>query len=172
MIYKTVYKRDNKTLIKLSGLADGDEKGTWASCSIAVYNYAKKTFKDGDEVDAEYSIKDGEYNVTRVTAKGKSSVKSDKPICIDCGKELKDSKYEKCYTCNKKNPSKKTKTTSTKGSSFGNPTDEEATRRNKLATLSSVCEAINVMTGQVGDVDTLGEMIVTLYDKLYKKLFG
>lgn len=184
MVFKTVYEADGKTLVKLSGLADNDEKGTWANCTQAVYNYAKKTFKDGNEVDVEYTVKNGEYNVTRITKKGQGNgggkgTKLDTPYtCEDCGKTLKDGKYKKCYTCNKKNPTKSTggsgsgKPDYAKGAPYGSLLPVEETRRNKLATLSSACEAIQVMTGQVADADTLADMILAVYDKLYKKLFG
>jgi len=183
MIFKTVYEKDGKTLVKLSGLADNDEKGTWANCTSAVFTYAKKTYKDGDEVDAEYSVKNGEYNVTRITKKGQggggeTKPKSNAPTCADCGKELKDSKYEKCYLCNKKNPSKPSSSGGDgrpdykKGAPYGSCTPEEATRRNKLATLSASCEAVQVMTGQIQNADTLADFILAVQEKLYKKLFG
>ena len=181
MIFKTVYERDGKTLVKLSGLADNDEKGTWANCTSAVFNYAKKTYKDGEEVDAEYSVKNGEYNVTRITRKGQGGgggeSKNTSPTCADCGKTLKDDKYKKCYPCNKKNPSKSTGTGSGrpdygKGAPYGSLLPEEATRRNKLATMSSACEAVQAMTGQVQDAGTLADMIIIIQEKIYKKLFG
>ena len=182
MIFKTVYEADGKTLVKLSGLTDGDEKGTWANCTEAVYNYAKKTYKDGEEVDAEYSVKNGEYNVTRITRKGQggkgNGSKNTSPTCADCGATLKDAKYEKCNTCNKKNPSKKSTGTRSgapnyaKGAPYGTLLPEEATRRNKLATLSASCEAVQVMTGQIADAETLADIILVVQAKVYKKLFG
>ena len=97
------------------------EKGIWATCTQAVKDFAGKAFKEGDTVNIQYEeTPNGElkYHVTRIekgdgtdTKAGTSpdSGKSDtgKPKCKDCGKELKDAKYEKCYTCNEKNPSKK-----------------------------------------------------------------
>ena len=178
MIFKIAYKKDNNTLVKIAGLdptteAKDKKDGTWANCSANVYNWAKKNYKEGDEVNVEYSVNNGQYNVTRITkGSGDSKRINDKktkntsvPTCEDCGKELKDSKYTKCYTCNKKNPSKK------KGSSNSyskSPEDKEQIRR--LSVLRAVAEAIQVMTGQIDNVDTLGTMMETLYDKFYKKV--
>ena len=73
----------------------------------------------------------------------------------------------KCYTCNQKNPSKK------KSSGRGyskSPEDKEQIRR--LSVLRAVAEAVQVMTGQLGvnDIDILGTMMETLYDKFYEKV--
>ncbi len=178
MIFKTVYENEGKNLVKLSGLEDNDTKGTWANCTQAVYNYAKKTFKDGEEVEVEYSAKNGEYNVTKITKKGQGAEsKNTSPTCKDCGKVLKDDKYEKCYPCNQKNPSKPSGARSGSpdykaGAPYGSLLSVEATRRNKLATMSSACSAVQVMVGQLQDADAIADMIIVVYDKLYTKLFG
>lgn len=177
MLFKTVFKKGKKILVKIA-LDDGNE--VWANTTLAVYNWAKKTYEDGDEVDVEYTKKNGQYFVKRISEPGKggekktTSPETDDFTCEDCGATLKDAKYKKCYKCNKKNPTKpKSGSPDYKnGAPYGSLLPEEATRRNKLATLSSACDAIKVMTGQVGDVGALGEMVVELYEKLYKKLFG
>ena len=81
------------------------------------------------------------------------------PTCENCGKELKDDKYKKCYNCNKKASGK-----------YGDLSVTERNRRAKLTALSSACEAIKVLTGQVSDVDTIGAMVEQLYDCFYKKI--
>ena len=86
------------------------------------------------------------------------------PTCEDCGKELKDDKYKKCYNCNKKTPSKKA------SGKYGDLSVPERNRRAKLTALSSACEAIKVLTGQVSDVDTIGAMVEQLYDRFYTKI--
>ncbi len=210
MKFKTVYKKKDKILIKFTHPDKGD---IWATTTQAVYNWAKKNFKDGDEIIAEYTTKNGEYFVSRISALGKEGSKGipsvneyacedcgaslkDKKYkkcytcnksggketkkrftftCKDCGKELKDDKFKKCYTCNEKNPEPKSgngRPDYKNGAPYGSLLPIEETRRNKLATLSSVCEAIGVMTGQVNDVEVLGEHIIVLYKKLYKELFG
>lgn len=113
MIFKTVFIKEGQELAKIAELVKNDGDGTWATCTKAVYKWAKKTFSDGDKVDIEYSEKDGKYHVTKITKAGSGSgskeTKSSSvsaPTCSDCDKELKDDKYTKCYTCNKKNPVK------------------------------------------------------------------
>ena len=115
-----VYKKGDKYLLKIA-LDDGKEK--WMETTSAVYNFAKNNLKGhnqdtnypGDEVDIQYTEKNGQHNVTRISKKGantqtqtdSSPAKTGGYTCEDCGKELKDDKYKKCYTCNKKNPTKK-----------------------------------------------------------------
>ena len=163
MLFKTVFKKGEKILVKIA-LDNGNE--VWATTTQAVYNWAKKNFEDGDEVDVEYTLKNGEYFVKRISAQGKGSKKTTSTtnysfICEDCGAELKDDKYKKCYTCNKKNSSSKSKSSRT---------DEVGKSIERQAMMKASCDAIKVMTGQVSDVGTLGDMIVELYEKLIKKI--
>lgn len=70
MIFKVAVKKANKNLVKL--VMDG--KDTWCACTEAVVNWARKSFKEGDEVNAEMDgQKDGMPNVTRITKVGQSS---------------------------------------------------------------------------------------------------
>lgn len=189
MIFKVAYKKEKNTLVKIAGLdptteAKDKKDGTWANCPANVYNWALKNYKEGDEVTVEYSANNGQYTVTRITKGSGKSVKKTEAkktsatTCADCGKELKDDKYDKCYTCNKKNPSKPKSSGGNgrpdykTGAPYGSLLPIEETRRNKLATMSSACEAIHVMTGQVDNADTVADMIIVIYDKLYNKMFG
>ena len=45
--------------------------------------------------------------------------------------------------------------------------DEEIKR---MSVLKATAEAIQVMTGQISDINTLSDMIEQLYDRLYKKI--
>jgi len=181
MIFKVAYKKDNNMLVKIAGLDPVTEKkdkkdGTWANCSANVYNWAKKSFKEGEEVIVEYTEKNGQYNVTRITKGSGDSVQTkakntSSPTCADCGKELKDDKYSKCYTCNKKNPDKTTTTSKKKSYSKSyskSPEDKEQIRR--LSVLRAVAEAVQVMTGQINDIGVLGDMMEVLYNKFYQKV--
>jgi len=171
MTFKVVCKRGGKFLAKIT--FEGEDK--WFTATKAVYNYAQKNFEEGDDVDIEYNTKNGQYFVTKIMKTGSGTKSTSTPeepkeegkyYCEDCGKELKDGKYKKCYACNKKNPTKK----APKGS-YNNPTDTEATRRSKLAVLGSCATAITALAGQV-DANALGDVLESLYDKMYKKLFG
>jgi len=179
MKFKFAFKKGGKYLLKII-LDDGKEK--WASTTEKVFNYAKSNFKENEEVDYEYENKNGQYSVSKILKKGettekKTSTKSeststpDGKVCA-CGKKIKNDKYDKCYTCNQKNPAKGSsgRPDYNSGAPYGSLLPSEAERRNKLSTMSSCCEAIKVLTGRVEDVNTLGDLIVNLYDKLYKKI--
>lgn len=113
MKFLVAYKNDKgKFLVKIE-FEPGKEK--WASTSEAVVNYAKANFKANEDVDVDYTEKNGSYTVTRITKKGSTpapvEAKTEAPKveefkCTDCGKVLKDGKYQKCFDCNKKNPAK------------------------------------------------------------------
>lgn len=170
MKYLIACKKNGKNLLRFE-----DDKGNkiWALTTDAVVKYAKTNFEEGDKCGLEYTIDDNDqYNVTRINKDEKSTKKTDsgttknqdtdKSKCVDCGKVLKDSKYEKCYTCNQKNPSKK----SGGGSYSKSPEDKEQIK--KLAIIRSANVGIQVLAGHIGDVNVLADMIDTLAKKLYQ----
>lgn len=161
------YTKGSKYLLKL-GMDDGTEK--WATTTSAVVDYAKKNFQMPCEAKFEMTEKNGQYHVSRVYKPGESAsapvqtAKDDgKPKCELCGKELKDSKYKKCYECNKKASESKT------GTYSKSPEDKEQIKR--LSVLSSASNAVSTaMQGQLGDAGALADMIIAVYEKLYKKV--
>ena len=168
MKFLVAVKKNGKNLLRFE-----DDKGNkiWATTTDAVVAYAKNNFQEGDKCGLEYTIDDNDkYNVTRInkgekstaTHKATESKDTGKPKCADCGKELKDDKYEKCYTCNQKNPSKKT----SKQSYSKSPEDKEQIKR--LGLIRSATVGIATLTGHISDVDTLAGMIDTLAKKLYQ----
>jgi hypothetical protein len=175
MKFKLAVFKNKKYLIKMV-LDDGQEK--WGSTSQAVFNFAKANFKEGDDADFVYKVENNQYLIDRINKPGyvgktqqsnvsptPDSQPSPAHVCEDCGVTLKDGKYKKCYNCNQKKP------TPTYSGDYMKPrTPEEAERMTRLSILSSVCEAIGIMTGQVGDIGTLWEQIETLYDEAYKKI--
>ena len=172
MKYLVAYKNDKgKFLVKVEFEA-GKEK--WATTSEAVVNYAKANFKANEDVDVEYTEKNGSYTVSRITKKGSAPApvetkteapKSSEHKCEDCGAVLKDGKYKKCYPCNKKNPAPK------KESSGGGQRDAVGQSIEKQAMMKASAMAVgNAFVGQIGDVDTLADMIIKVYEKLLRKL--
>jgi len=164
MIFKHVCTKGNKYLARI----EYDDKGDkWATTTKAVHDWAKKNFNEGDEVDVEYNIKNGQYFVTRISAPGQSSKKSTTPegekskgkyTCEDCGKELKDGKYEKCYTCNKKNPSK-----------FKNTDTADAISRQNANHATS--RALIALQGQV-DVNNIFDITKRLHEMFLRLARG
>jgi len=151
-------------------------KETWAFCSEPVLKFAKNTLKEGDEVTIQSDNKNGNIYITRISKGEVVSIetpKTEKPVsespryvCEDCGKELKDGKYKKCYECNKKNPEPKEK--KEPKTTYGyTPKDTESIK--KQAVLKSVCMAVSALTGMI-DINNLGDVIENLYDRFLKKL--
>ncbi len=166
MKFKKAFKKGKKYLLKIV-LDNGDEK--WATTTEKVYTYAKKNFKEDEEVGYDYTEKNGQYTVKKILKDGESSKETETKseaepefTCEECGKVLKDDKYEKCYTCNQK--SRKS------GGYSKSPEDKEQIKR--LSILGSVSRMIIVLQGHVDDADTLGEIVDSLYDRFYEKLSG
>lgn len=101
-----------KVMVRFLELAGAS--GVWATCSQVVKDYAEKNFKSGDAVHVQFE--DGQNNMLHVSkiepgpgadikkSADVTSAVSGKPSCEDCGKDLQDAKYKKCWACNKKNP--------------------------------------------------------------------
>ncbi len=151
----------------------------WATTTQAVVNFAKANLKGhtkdgsyaGDEVTVEYTVNNAKYNVTKITKVGGTSAPipnndttaTGKPTCSDCGKEVKDAKYKKCFKCNEKNPAPRS------GASVNKGSDVNASIK-KQAIGHMTSRSLVALQGQV-DVNTLPEIIKSLY-KLYTDLVG
>lgn len=116
-----------------------DGKEKWAETTEAVVSFAKKNFNKEEVCEFEYKVDAGRYTVSKISKVG-----------------------GKPSTTNQKAPVNK-------------PADKaqvlptingEVTKR--LAVLKASTNAIMLLQGQVDSVDTIGDMIVTLYNKLYK----
>jgi hypothetical protein len=120
----------------------------WTNTSDAVYNFAKKAFKEGDEIELQYEEKDGMKFVNRITKPGQSNNTSSE------NRSNYTNKYKKSSS-EKKNYYEKS------------PTEKEQIKR--LSILSSACHAAKTVTGQV-DANALEEYILNLYGKFYEKI--
>jgi len=171
-IFKVAYKKGAKHLLKI----EQDGKDVWMNTTETVYNYAKENFEDGDTIGIEYTKNGKLYHVTRVNKDGNSVEKSAEEVieeskeetiskkdgyfCEDCGKELKDGKYKKCYDCNQKNPEK------------GKYTQKSPEVQMSIKTQSAYkCAsiAIQVFTGQIADIATLKIQLDDLAGHILKK---
>jgi len=88
---------------------DENGKKVWYHTYQKVYEGAKQYLKEGDEVEIKLAEeeKGGLKVITFIKKIGQSTPKpqpsnTGKPTCEDCGAELKDSKYKKCWKCNQK----------------------------------------------------------------------
>jgi hypothetical protein len=180
-LLKATYKKDDDWYGLKIGLEEGEIEGEnqeeiWMTTIERVVNYAKNQIEEGSEVKVDYDWDENDgYFANRITkvgrsssrgkgrgksTRGRGSKKTSKYACEDCGKELKDGKYKKCYECNQKNPSPKF-------------TSDDGERRNKLSVLSTAAQAVAInQQARTTDIDTLIEQIKTVYDHLYKHIFG
>jgi len=149
MIFKVAYSKGNRNSIKV---VDNEGKEVWMGCSKNVYSWCKKNYNEGDEVDVEYTVKDGQYTATRVTNKRQSNYN---PLPKD-----------------ETRPSKPTPSAPTKkytGNYMNRKHPEESKQIRALSILSSICEAIQGLAGHI-DPNNIGEIIETLFDRFDKKL--
>jgi hypothetical protein len=100
------YKATNKKGFKIAG-----DKDQWYTANKEILDDLAKVEK-GDTVEITF-VKNGVFRnvskIEKIKLEPKSETK-DEPksgfTCEDCGKELKDGKYKKCFMCNKKAPAK------------------------------------------------------------------
>jgi hypothetical protein len=173
MSYKYIKpaQRDHLLMVKVE--IDGRE--VWATCSKAVKEYAKKTFKEGDEVEFEYEEKDGKITINGYIKipggatpqdnadAGATGTDDTSPefTCEVCGTALKDGKYKKCYSCNQANPS------SSSSKSYS-PEVNESIKRQAIGHMTS--RALMALQGQV-DLNTIHDVTKKLY-ATFQELVG
>ena len=172
MKFKIACIKGGQHLIKLV-LDNGEEK--WAKTTEKVYSYAKKNFTEDEVCDFEYDVKNDSYTVAKILKKGSGETKktdtSEGYKCEDCGAKLKDNKYKKCYNCNKKNPKPAGGYKGGYSGDYMRPkTPEESERIMRLSLMDSACEAVKVMTGSLGNVGAISDAVISIYDKIYKKV--
>lgn len=116
-------------------------KGTWYFMTEQVQKFATPTnFPDGTDVEFKSEEIKGEDTITFISKKGSTPPNS--------GSGSGSSSYEK--------------------KSYGKSPEEQNSIL-KQACMKASCDAIKTMTG-IADVKTLGDMIETLYDRLYAKI--
>lgn len=108
---------------------EGNESWLTAQTEEAIALLAQVA--EGTFISMEYTKKGVYYNVSKITvenASASTSSVSAKPKCTVCGKELKDSKFKKCFMCNKNNASASTAKTEVK-SQEAPVTQQETTKQ-------------------------------------------
>jgi len=83
------------------GFLINEEPDQWYTANKEVIDDLAKVNK-GDEVEITYTSKGVFRNVSKIVKVTKEEIKSTGFTCEECGASLKDSKYTKCYLCNKK----------------------------------------------------------------------
>lgn len=128
-------------------------KEQWADCSQAVYDFAKKAFKEGQEVTLTAAYENNRYNVSRM--EGGNAGASQTPA----------NNFSSTQT------SKPAGTSTASGKSYGGygKSPEESERITRLSVLSSVCTALGAIPGQV-EVNAIGDVVEELYTRFLNKI--
>jgi len=183
-IFKVAYKKGKKLLLKIDTQDKTDNPVKWMNTTEAVYNYVKANFEEDDKIGIEYTKKGQLFHVVRVNKDGKSSEKEEGAIapetedepkveketkttnkkdgkfCLDCGKKLTNPKYDTCWDCHEKNPSK--------GSYSQKSPEVQASIKMQVA-YKAAAEAMLVFTGTISDLDTLKSQLDDLAEHIVKK---
>jgi hypothetical protein len=174
-------QRRNKMEVKGKILAKkGDNKafklddGSWYNLNDNVIPYLEKMNK-GDEIVVTFEKKGTSRYVSKLVRAGAEARTTADPeptqsttgfACEDCGKELKDGRFKKCFVCNKKNPAPKKETSSVSKSSYDNPEKTAQIQRgNALNAAASVAGGC-----AFSDPDTARQFVLELADSLLEWL--
>ena len=130
-------------------------KEQWADCSQPVYDFAKKAFKEGQEVTLTAAYENNRYNVSRMESGAGGGTQT-------------------TTGASSASPTSKPSTTSTSSSgagkpSYGNKSPEESERITRLSVLSSACSVVAAAPGQV-EVNALGDVVEELYTRFLNKI--
>ena len=129
-------------------------KEQWADCSQAVHDFAKKSFKENQEVTLTATYENNRYNVSRLESgtggssqptTGTSSASTSKPATTTGTSSAAPVK------------------------SYGSKSPEESERITRLSVLSSACSVVAAAPGQV-EVNALGDVVEELYTRFLNKI--
>ena len=139
----------------------------WFNATPAVVPYLAK-YEKGTEVEVTFEKKGVNKIVSKIVVAmnniKEATTTTSEPvttgfICEDCGAVLKDGKYKKCYTCNKKNPAKAKPVGAS--NSYDNPAKTAQIQRgNALNAASAVASS-----QQFTDPDTAKQFTLMLADE-------
>lgn len=139
--------------IMMKVIVDGKEQ--WADCANPVYEFAKKSFQEGQDITLTADYANNRYNVSRIEAgSGSSSSPS------SSGSSL--------APANKPAASSSNYSPSSTGKSYGK-SPEESERITRLSVLSSVCTLLGAIPGQV-EVNAVGDVAEELYNRFLGKV--
>ncbi len=141
--FKAGFIKDGKGLIKIEF---DSGHSTWATSPIETVNMARQQFKDGDAIDGNC--------VRTETIEGKKKYFIDTIVKVSGGTEPTPAPY----TSNTDNSSYKSKPSAR---------DESIV---KQCAMKCACMAIQTLSGQVSDVDTLKAMVLQLGSDIYEDL--
>lgn len=136
MAYKFIKATKARNWNGVQVVIDGEPR--WASCTKQVQDYAGKNFAEGDDVEFEYTVEDGKYNIEGYIKKVGGSSSSEKSR-------------------------KETPQTST-GSRY-DPAVQESIKRQAIGNMTS--RTLIALTGQI-DVNNVHEVAEEVYKTFQK----
>lgn len=149
-VFLVAFQKGNKNLVKVR---TPDAKEVWATTTEAVYKYAKEHCKKDAEYEMQTTEKNGQLHISLVgnaetlaqAATHTSAPATSAPVSAPVAEKKPYEPYQKSAS-----------------------TNESIV---KQSTMKAAADAVaTAMQGQIGDIDTLGDMIIKLYEKLYSKV--
>lgn len=152
-----VAKSPTKNMLKI--VVNGQEQ--WADCTPQVKGFAGKAFQEGHDVVLTASYANNRYNVSRIeSASGRPQAQA--PVNTPPVQQTAPVQTAK--------PAAQHTSTYSGYSDYQKPRiPEESERMTRLSVLSSVCEAVAAIPGQV-DVNVLWDVIESGYNRLLAKV--
>lgn len=164
---------------KITVKAKTKDNGAICSTTNIWFNCKKLTdvvanINKGDEVVVEFDKRGEARYASKIVKPGESvEEKSSGAVCEVCGKALKDSKYKKCYDCNKKGAEKQAepkkevvteekKVYTPKQTSYGSPEDIAG---KEIGCALGAASTIASGTGML-DVDEVSQFTIEVAERL------
>lgn len=159
---KIVCKKSDNKAFKL-----GDD---WYNVNEPVIPFLTKIEK-GEEVVVTFEKKNTTRYVSKIVKATATAISTKEEVkesttgfvCEDCGKELKDGKFKKCFMCNKKNPTSKEKSTNFPKSNYGSPEDIAGKQRGNALNAAGMAVSGNF---QGVEPETIAQAVIIIADKL------
>lgn len=151
-----VAKSPSKNMLKV--IVNGQDQ--WADCTPQVKGFASKAFQEGQDVILTASFANNRYNVSRI-----ENMSGGKPPVAAPSNTAPQTQA----------PKPATQPTTSSYSHYGSGeyqkarTPEESERMTRLSVLSSVCEALAAVPGQI-DVNALWDVVETGYNRFLMKV--
>jgi len=151
MKVKFIQAAFKKEMIKVS--SNGQE--VWYDCDPKAKGFAKTAFQPGDDVELTTEDRGGKVYVTRVSRPGQANYNPN--ATQQAPAPQTQSQPSTAPTVNVR-------------PAYGQKTPEESERISRLSAMSSASNAVQVLTGQINDPAVLGDIVVSLYNKMLAEI--
>lgn len=135
-------------------------KDVWYNCDKAAKGFASKAFKEGDEVELVIEQRGNDPFVTQVRRPG-GHVPAQQPY--------NGASQAAPSTAPQAAPAQAAAPYQAKPA-YGQKSPEESEKITRLSVMSSATQAVQVMTGQINDPNVLGDVVVSLYNRMLAEI--